>query len=482
MTGILINGEWQAGRGSELRSLNPATGEVLWAGYGADEQQVREAVAAASQAQPSWYLTPLAERKRLLENFAETVQDNTSELAKAISNETGKPLWESTQEVTAMINKIAISISAQQQRAADHSEVQWGLQHRPLGVMAVFGPYNFPGHLPNGHIVPALLAGNSIVFKPSEKTPAVAELTLQLWRAAGLPPGVINLLHGDASVGRALINAAVQGVLFTGSYRVGAEIHRQLAGRPEVLLALEMGGNNPLIVDRVGNIEVAAWHIIRSAFISSGQRCTCARRLILVANNANSVFERVIQILPQLQIGAWQEEPFMGPLIDEQAAMKVLDTQKKLLQIGGRAKLLARHRGNAFISPGVITMPGVKNLYDEEIFGPLLQVYRVADFDEAITLANDTRFGLAAGLLSDNISHQEKFLQHIRAGVVSINQPTAGASSTLPFGGVGHSGNYRPSASYAADYCAWPQAQTLGTATHEQQPVIPQGFMGGANH
>lgn len=479
MNGLLINGQWLQGDGQLLISTSPADGEHLWQAKAASADQVQQAVDAARQAFLSWRNTSPAERQAIAREFARQLEDHQQILAETISAETGKPLWESHQEVSAMINKVAISIHAQETRAGRHTEAGLALSHQPHGVMAVFGPYNFPGHLPNGHIVPALLAGNTVVFKPSEKTPLVAQRTLECWQAAGLPDGVINLVQGGSEVGEALVAAPINGLLFTGSHRVGALIHAQLAGRPEVLLALELGGNNPLIVDEVSNVEVAAWHVIRSAFITSGQRCTCARRLILVGDNALDVLEKVESLLPRLTIGKWHQQPFMGPVIDAAAARQILEMQARLAELGGHIRVAAKilPAGDAFVSPGIIAMPGKSTLCDEEVFGPLLQVYRVDTIQEAIDLANDTRFGLAAGLISDNSEHQQLFLNAIKAGVVSINQPTAGASSKLPFGGVGLSGNHRPSAFYAADYCAWPQSQSLGEPTSQQVLTLPMGIV-----
>ncbi|WP_028886591.1 succinylglutamate-semialdehyde dehydrogenase [Teredinibacter turnerae] len=476
MHSVFIDGLWREGCGEPMCSIEPATGKTLWDGHSASTADIFQAVESAQVAFKSWRNIPLPERTSVVKRFSECLFSRQQELAEIISRETGKPHWESLQEVTAMINKVDISISAQRQRAGTTRDAQLALTHRPHGVMAVFGPYNFPGHLPNGHIVPALLAGNTVVFKPSEKTPYTAQKTLEIWAQAGLPAGVINLIQGDASVGKTLLDSDINGVLFTGSHATGVKIHRALAGHPEILLALELGGNNPLIVDEVANIDVAAWHVIRSAFISTGQRCTCARRLILIGNGAEQVLERVIQWVPKLAIGHWQDDPFFGPLIDTMAVQQVLKFQEKLIAAGGEVVLFAQPGEHAFISPGIVRINGSKTVFDDEVFGPLLQVYRAENFAQAVALANDTRFGLAAGLLSDNKAHQQIFLNESNAGVISINQPTAGASSKLPFGGTGHSGNHRPSALYAADYSAWPQSQMLGDDTAAQESNPPQGF------
>jgi len=348
-------------------------------------------------------------------------------------------------------------------------------------VMAVYGPYNFPGHLPNGHIVPALLAGNTVVFKPSEETPWTAERTVELWAQAGLPSGVLNLVQGAKEAGVALAKQDLNGLLFTGSSTTGKILHQQFAGRPEVLLALEMGGNNPLIVDDNVNVDQAINIVLQSAFLSAGQRCTCTRRLILVkSEQTQSIIDGLQSNIAKLIVGNHddQPEPFMGPVVNQQTVRALLSAQEELARLGGRilSEVKMQSDQSYLLSPGLIDMTGAKPSPDEEWFGPLLQLRVVNTFDEALELANDTRFGLAAGLISDDVSHQHQFQLEIEAGVVSINQPTAGASSELPFGGVGASGNHRPSAFYAADYCAWPQALTQGEHTQEQNSTITRGI------
>lgn len=466
-------------QGAPLISTDPATNAIVWQGHCATGTQVTEAVAAARSAQTTWQALGLETRKNNVQRFAHELRTNKNQLAEIICRETGKPHWEGLAEVDAMIGKIAISIDAQQQRAGSqhNTESQTAIAHRAHGVMAVFGPYNFPGHLPNGHIVPALLAGNTIVFKPSEHTPLTAEFTVELWYRAGLPNNVINLVQGERETGAALAAANIDGVLFTGSSTTGKQLHQQFGGRPDILLALEMGGNNPIIASDITSIDVAANHIISSAFISAGQRCTCARRLILVENNTTSaLLDAVLTRVDKLIINHWQTipAPFYGPVIHKQAATQLQQAQTQLLDLGGTSlrTMQPLDLGECFLSPALIDMTQAQPAPDMEWFGPLLQIYRVTNLDEAIAMANNTRFGLAAGLLSDNEHEQTQFMNGIHAGVISINKPTAGASSRLPFGGIGASGNHRPSAFYAADYCVWPQAMSIGKNTNEQD-ILP---------
>jgi len=362
-----------------------------------------------------------------------------------------------------MIGKIEISIVAQAERAGEkHSAMPFGeavLRHRPHGVMAVLGPYNFPGHLPNGHIVPALLAGNTVVFKPSELTPGVGEAMARLWISAGLPHGVLGLVQGGRETGAALVAGDIDGLLFTGSAGAGMHFRRTLAERPHVIAALELGGNNPLILWD-GDIAEAASIAVQSGYITTGQRCSCARRLIVPEGAAgNGMIEAMISLTERLRIGAWDEspEPYMGPLISDAAARAARD---RFAALGGKVIRPLDNiagRPESFVTPALIDMTGVK-APDEEIFAPILQVVRVPDFDAAIAAANATRFGLSAGLVTGDDALWRRFLMECRAGVINRNRPTTGAAGTMPFGGTGESGNHRPSAYYAADYCAYPVA------------------------
>lgn len=479
--GLYIGGQWLQGQGSELNSLNPINGDVVWKGITATAAQVSDAYSSAREAQGDWADLDLSERISIAEKFAELLEENQEQLARTMSEETGKPFWETKTEVTAMKGKVAISVKAQAERAGNSRNNNLSLNHNAHGVMAVFGPYNFPGHLPNGHIVPALLAGNTVLFKPSEETPLTAIKTAELWEKAGLPKGVLNLVQGKREVGEAICQQPIDGLLFTGSSQTGKLLHKQFGGRPEVLMALEMGGNNALIVDENVNIETAAQVAVRGAFLSAGQRCTCTRRLIVIeSSQTDDSLKAITELSERLIVGKPFDEPapFMGPVINTSAAKNILNAQAMLLELGGQELLKSKPLDSygCLLSPAIIDLTGVNDVPDEEWFGPLLQVYRVKDLDEAIQLANQTQYGLAAGLVSDDETHIQKFKRKIRAGVVSVNAPTAGASSALPFGGIGASGNHRASAYYAADYCAWPQAITSGLPTSEQNEFSTTGI------
>lgn len=465
---LCINGNWLAGEEEQFSKTNPVSGALLWQGHGASEAQVTQACIAARAAFRGWAVRPFTERQAVIEQFASLLSANAASLAAIIAQETGKPRWEAATEVTAMINKAGISLKAWQVRTGEqHTPLPDGaasLRHRPHGVLAVFGPYNFPGHLPNGHIIPALLAGNTVVFKPSELTPLTGETVVKLWAQAGLPPGVLNLVQGGKATGQALAAASdIDGLLFTGSASTGYQLHRQLAGQPEKILALEMGGNNPLIVDDPQDIDGAVYLTIQSAFISAGQRCTCARRLLVKRGPIGDAFlTRLIDVTSRIQPDAWDAEPppFIGGLISPDAAQQVLTAWRGHLLRGGRAMLSPAlvTPGSSLLSPGIVDLTDVNDVPDEEVFGPLLTVWRYGDFEEAITLANTTRYGLACGLISPERALFDRLLLEARAGIVNWNKALTGAASTAPFGGIGASGNHRPSAWYASDYCAWPMA------------------------
>lgn len=462
-----IDGRWISGEGSAFASINPADNSEIWHGRIATDWEVERAFHAARQALPAWSSLTVEERANYLQRFAKEVEIRRQELAYLISLETGKPLWESLTEVTAVIGKINFSIQAYQERTSEKQsttpDATASLRYKPHGIVAVLGAFNFPAHLSNGHIVPALLAGNTVLYKPSELTPAVAQLIIQCWHESGLPQGVINCLQGDASTGKAILSADIQGVYFTGSYPTGKKIHQHFSDRPEVILALEMGGNNPLIIDEVKDLNAAVYYSLLSTMITAGQRCTCARRVFIPnTSSGNQFLSLFMKAAKAINIGRFNEkpEPFMGPVISKEHALAHLEAQKQLINLGGEAllpmKLLEENTG--FLSAGLIDMTGVTHAPDEEIFAPLVQIYRYDSFEEALIQANRTNYGLAAGLLSDSKANYQLFFNTIRAGLVNWNRATTGAASTLPFGGVGHSGNHRPSAWFAADYCAWPVA------------------------
>lgn len=447
-----------------FRSYNPATIEIVFEGKVFGQPEIDHAVQSCQKAFHPWAALSLDARIAYLKNFQIELKKNLELLSYTISEETGKPLWDSKSEVTAMINKIDISISAYRDRCKGMNlEVPPAIsitRHKPHGVVAVFGPYNFPGHLPNGHIVPALLAGNTCIFKPSELTPHTALVTMEIWKKSGLPDGVLELVLGGRDTGKILAeHDQINGLFFTGSYNTGNILLKQFAEHPEKILALEMGGNNPLVVDGISNPKAASYIALLSAFLTSGQRCTCARRLIVTGGN-DEFIEELVRWTKKITVGAFTDipEPFMGPVVSH--ADTILQAQEDLKNRGGKSLVEMKRldAGKNFLSPGIMDVTDIKDRKDEEIFGPFLQLIRVPDFKAALIEANRTKYGLSAGLISDSAEKYEEFYREIKAGIINWNMPLTGALSQAPFGGIGHSGNFRPSAYYAADYSSYPTA------------------------
>ncbi|MFZ2997750.1 succinylglutamate-semialdehyde dehydrogenase [Sphingobium sp.] len=456
-----------------LQSFDPASGALVWEGPVADAAACDRAIATARAALPGWRVLAVEDRIGIVRRYAQVLAERRVALATLISRETGKLLWESDAEIGSMIAKVEVSIAAHAERTGERAnDMPFGravLRHRGHGVMAVLGPYNFPGHLPNGHIVPALIAGNVVVFKPSEIAPATGAAMDEAWAAAGLPDGVLSVVQGGRTTGEALVAGDIDGLLFTGSAGAGAALRRALVDRPHVVMALELGGNNPLIA--WDSPDEAASIIVNSAFITTGQRCSCARRLIVpTGRTGDAIVEAVEAMAARLPIAAWDEpgDAFMGPLVSDAAAAAAHQAVGKLIAQGAR---IVRPftgvdgRSAAFVTPALLDVTGV-DVPDTEIFAPALTIIRVPDFDAAICAANATAFGLSAGLISSDEALWTRVVEESRAGVVNRNRPTTGAAGNMPFGGLGASGNHRPSAYYAADYCAYPIASFEAGEVH----------------
>ncbi|MCY7272036.1 MAG: succinylglutamate-semialdehyde dehydrogenase [Sphingomonas bacterium] len=463
-----------------LISTEPATGDEIWAG---DIGDAAAEVAAARAAWPEWAAHSVSYRIEAMRRFANEVRAREQDFADLISRETGKPYWEARTEVAAVVAKVEISASAYLERtpmrrleSALSSKV--AVRHKPHGVLAVLGPYNFPAHLPNGHIVPALIAGNAVVFKPSEKTPATGVFLVDCYRAAGVPDGVVRLLIGGPEEGKALAGQdGIDGLLFTGSARAGMSLHRQFAEAPHKMLALELGGNNPLVVWQSSDIDTAAMIVVQSAYLSAGQRCTAARRLIVEDGAEGPLVEAITKLIDRIIVDHphADPQPFMGPVIDLAAADQLQAQWVELMIKGGKVirRLDRPFEERPYLTPALIDVTDASERPDEEMFGPVLQMIRVKDFDAAINEANNSRFGLAASLVGGTPAMYDKFWANVRSGVINWNKPTNGAPSNAPFGGIGLSGNHRPSAFYAADYCAYP---VTSSEAELARVAIPEGL------
>lgn len=474
---LFINGEWRRGGGTAFQSHDSADNRVVWDGRSATTSDVIDAVARARDGQSRWRHLGIDERIGFLRRFCDLVTERKEVLAETISSETGKPLWEARTEVGALVGKLEPSIHA---AAARSSTLTFGQPSGaatttfvPLGVVAVIGPFNFPMHMPNVHIMPALLAGNAVAFKPSDQAPLSAQRYVECWQAAGLPNGVMNLIQGGADVGEALVgNPDVAGVFFTGSRPVGEMLGRQLVNSGK-MVALEMGGTSPLVVWDANQARNAVYVAVQSCFVTSGQRCSSARRLIVRNNDFGHAFiEMFVKTASSLRVGRYSDrpEPFMGPLVSSKAVAKVLEWQNALERAGAKVLLRARllEDGTALISPGIIDITSLANRRHDEVLGPIVTVTMVNTESQAFAEAENTDYGLAAGIVTTDRDVFRRFASKVSAGVVSWNSPLTGNSAWAAFGGIKASGNYRPTGYLSVDYCV----RAVGAA-ESREPTIP---------
>lgn len=479
-----IAGQRLSGDGSWLRMRGPL-GEDRPPFRAATVAQVDDAVCSAKAAFPAWASTPFDERLAILRRYAALANEYKDALADILAAEVGKPRWECLEEAGAIAGKVELTVRAFAERAADASSQQAGfrgaVRHQAHGVFAIFVPYNLPLHLPNGHLVPALLAGNTVVLKASEYAPQSSMAMVSLLLDAGLPAEAVQLLPGDRGTGEALVaHPGIDGVAFTGSSQAGRAIHRALAGRTEVMLALEMGGNNPMVVQPPLDPDVLGRLVVLSSMLTTGQRCTSARRLIVPhGTDGDAVVAAVVEAAANVHIAAATADPapFCGPLVDPGAADRVWAAWQQRVAAGAQV-LLPMQRlpwSPAALSPGVLDVTALgPALPDEEVFGPLLHVLRVDSFEQALRVAAATRYGLSAALIGGDEAQFDTFRSRVRAGIVNRNRPTNGALSTQPFGGIGFSGNHRPAGWTSVDYCVWPMAST--EADVAVLPALPPGM------
>lgn len=479
-----------------LHSVEPATGQHLWSGPVGD---VDAEVEIARRAWPEWAAKPLTYRTEMMRRFANLIKSERDGLADLISRETGKPIWESRTEVESVIERVEASIRSCGERTPNRRTegalgLRQALRHKPHGTLAVISPYNMPAALPAAHILPALIAGNSVVFKPSEYGTAVGQKLVELLYKVGLPESALRLLVGGPDIGKQLAtHPLIDGLLFTGSTRTGLALNMMYAANPGKILALEMGGNNALVVWDTADLRTAATLVVQSAFLSAGQRCSNARRLIIKDSMADALITEVKMLANRIIVDHPHAEPapYMGPMISNDAADDVTASFLDMMAKGGQIirPMTRPDPERPFLTPGIIDMTRVAEPTDAEFFGPLLQVYRAESFEEAIELANASRYGLSATLIGGSPSHYDQFWANIRAGVINWNRPTNEIASNAPFGGIGLSGNHRPSAFYAADYCAYPVASaeidtmraSIGIGLRTDERDVPKLILKGYN-
>jgi succinylglutamic semialdehyde dehydrogenase len=464
----------------ELTSRSPADLNDVVGVFPYSVAAAQEAVARARIAQPAWAQRSLAERVGFLATLRERFVANAGELSQLLSREVGKPRWQAAQEAALLPAKIDSFLSdglpLVQSYAPPGAHGEW--RFRPHGVMAVLGPFNFPIHLPNGHIVPALALGNTVVFKPSELTPAVGAMYERCAREAGLPEGVFNLVQGERSVGSYLsTDADVDGVLFTGSVGTGTAIARANADRPGKMLALELGGKNAALVFDDADFAHALSQVAYGAFITAGQRCSSTSRCLVQRRLLPRFSEALVQVAAQIKVGHPSGDVFMGPLITATARERFMSAVGHASSEGAQTLLepmvpSTSHPGH-YLRPSVhmVTKPLADSRYQRnELFGPDVALYAFDDDDQALALANDTPFGLVASVFTARRERFDWLSSRLRAGVINWNAPTVGASGKLPFGGVGLSGNHRPAGAFSSLYCAWPAAILEGTPHDPAKP------------
>lgn len=487
--GDYINGKFLAvvkGDG-ELKDYSPADLKDLIITIPFKFDHVDMAVESARKAYAKWGALPLQERKTYLLKLKEIFDSQCDRMANVIARDTGKPMWEAMNEAKGLGAKIDITLNHSLQLIAEERianvlpQVEGVIRHRSRGVMAVVGPFNFPAHLPNGHIIPALIAGNTIVFKPSEQTPAVGQLMAEFIHQAGFPEGVFNLVQGEGETGRRLVaHEHVDGVLFTGSYEVGLKIKQETLTHYWKLLALEMGGKNATVVWEDADIDKAIYESLVGAFMSSGQRCSCTSRIIVHPKLADQFITKFYEAAKRLTIGHWSKDPFMGSLINGSAVEKYIRFQEianrencESLMRGKSLEL--EHKGH-YVTPSIhlVKKFDPSSTYQKsEIFGPNVAIYQSSDWDETMKIVNSTGYGLVMALFSKDKARYEDALFKARVGLLNWNRTTNGASSRLPFGGMGKSGNDRPSAHYAIQYCTVPMASLEDPTPLDLSKALP---------
>ncbi len=446
-------------------------------------RHVEEAVEAARAAFPAWRRTPRAEREAALRRYQEALRAHMEPITLAIAREVGKARWEAEAEARALVAKVDAMIGPGAEWTRPHAVPQapGEVRYRPHGLVAVVGPFNFPAHLPNGQIVPALLHGNCVLFKPSEKAPSVASILARCFHEAGLPPGVFQLLQGGSETARTLVaHEEVDAVLFTGSVPVGTAIAKACAERPGKLVALELGGKNASVVLPDADLDLAARHVAFAAYATAGQRCTATSRLIVHRSVLDPLLDRIAVAARGAVVGhPLQPGVFMGPLVSKVSVQRLLEAQQRARSAGfepivpGGPARVEGYEGH-YVRPAIHLAPHaevhVEGYTHDELFGPDIAVYPVDSDEEAATLADATRYGLVASVFTRSRDRFEWFAEELRVGLVHWNRSTAGASGLLPFGGVKDSGNHRPAGITAGLLATYPLAVLHGAPPETPLP------------
>jgi len=448
------------------------TEQLLWS-FNVDYDCVESIVESASSGFKFWRKFSLEKRIQLLKKFQEKVASKKELIARAIALEVGKPLWEAMTEASALVAKVDVTINNSLPRIKDLKienlmpGTNGHVYHRPIGPCLIIGPFNFPCHLANTQILSALISGNSIIFKPSEKTAISGQLLIECFHEAGFPKGVVNMIQGDGEVARRLTNhKSIKGLFFTGSKEVGQKILKDTSNDLSKLVALELGGKNPSIVHQDAEVDLVLEELIKASFLTTGQRCTSTGIVPIHKSLINEVVEKFHHLTKRLIVDhpiAFEQEPFMGPLIDKASLDSYLLYMGMAKREGIEEVMRGKHLSDKkfqghYVSPSIHLCHKwneQSHFLQSEIFGPNCTFVPYEDIEEAIQIANSTEYGLASSVFTKDEDIFLKCLEDIDAGLVNLNRSTCGANAKLPFGGVKNSGNYRPAAVAMIDSCVY---------------------------
>ncbi len=485
----LIGGRWLAPAGEQFESHSPAIQEdVVGVFPRARGEDAGQAVAAARNAYPGWRRQSRIYRGELFDRLAQLVKRDADSLAELMARECGKVLSECKAEVIEGLHMIQYVFGTARMPmgevlASEIPEKDAYMRRKPWGVVAVITPWNFPFAVPLWMLGPSLLEGNTVVFKPSEDTPAIGQRLVELFEEAGFPPGVVNLVHGDAEAGEALVrNPEVNVVLFTGSYEVGRRIQQLSAEHYDRIVACEMGSKSAVIVCEDSRLDLAVPCGILSAFKTSGQRCVSAGRVLVAEKIFDKYAEKFVATAKRLRIGNPLESGnFTGPVIHRGSVQKVEQYNDlarkegaKVLLDGGRLTH-GEHGKGCYLSPFVYRMehrPGVRSIR-EEVFGPHLALIPFKTNDDAVRIYNETEYGLSMAVITENFRTMRLFREECQYGMGYVNLPCIGAEVHLPFGGVKKSGNGHPS---AAGLIETVTHKTAWTVNHAEEVKMAQGL------
>lgn len=451
-----VNGKWiDSASGKTVENINPANvGDVIGTIQMATRDEARSAVEAAYNAFHAWKRTPAPARGRIIAKAARLMEDRKEELAAAITREEGKTLAEARGELTRAINVVEFCAGESRRMVGETipSELPANFAYtikEPHGVVACITPWNFPVAIPAWKIAPALVAGNTVVFKPATLTPSTAVILTEIFNDAGLPPGVLNLVLGSGSeAGDEIVShPAVKAISFTGSTETGLKLYAQVAPRG-VKVQAEMGGKNPVVVLEDCDMVLAVESTAQGAFGSTGQRCTATSRAIVIDKVADEFVSKIVERAKSFRLGAGDDTGTdIGPSVDEgqfKTVLKYIDIGREdgaELMCGGRRAEGDGLENGWFVEPTVFDrVTRDMRIAREEIFGPVLSVLRVKDFDEAMSVANDSDYGLSSSVFTNDTNLVYRFVDEIETGMTHINSPTTGGEAHIPFGGVKHTG------------------------------------------